>query len=84
MDISIPQPSAAQASHQRTTDDLALDLSAYAGLRLDVARSGGKTYTLTLKDELLPRCDDGRSKAASAGRLASARDGRARVAAWGV
>ena len=51
MDILIPRPSAAQASHQRTTDDLALDLSAYAGLRLDVARSGGKTYTLTLKDD---------------------------------
>lgn len=40
------------------------DVSAYDGLRLKVLREGGdgKTYTLTLKDEVLPKRPDGRDQ----------------------
>lgn len=40
------------------------DVSAYDGLRLKLLRQGndGKKYTLTLKDEVLPRMPDGREQ----------------------
>lgn len=47
---------------QRTTGVLALDLSGFDGLLLDLAGGDGKKYTLTLKDEVLPRRDDGREQ----------------------
>lgn len=48
---------------QRTVDDvLPWDVSAYDALVLDVARADSKKYTLTLKDEVLPRRPDGRDQ----------------------
>lgn len=56
---------------QRTVDDRAppqqqqrWDVSAYDGLRLKVLRAGGdgKKYTLTLKDEAVPKRPDGRDQ----------------------
>lgn len=45
---------------QRTVDDFpALNLSEYDSLVLDVARSDGKRYTLTLKDQVPPKTPDG-------------------------
>jgi hypothetical protein len=37
-------------------------VSDYDGLLLDVVKSDGKKYTLTLKDELLPKSPDGREQ----------------------
>jgi len=37
-------------------------VSGYDGLLLDVAKSDGKQYTVTLKDELLPRSANGREQ----------------------
>lgn len=48
---------------QRTIDDgPTWDLTAYASLVLDVARADGKKYTITLKDEVLPKRPDGREQ----------------------
>ncbi|CAG8949301.1 hypothetical protein HYFRA_00004926 [Hymenoscyphus fraxineus] len=47
---------------QRTTGDRTWDLSAFSGLVLDIAKSDGMQYTLTLKDELLPQSPDGREQ----------------------
>lgn len=38
------------------------DVSAYDALVLDVARADDRRYTLTLKDEVLPRRPDGRDQ----------------------
>lgn len=38
------------------------DVSAYDALMLDVARADSRKYTLTLKDEVLPRRPDGRDQ----------------------
>jgi hypothetical protein len=50
------------ASQRTTGDDRNWDLFAYDGLLLDVKKSDGKQYTLTLKDELLPKRPDGREQ----------------------
>lgn len=48
---------------QRTEDGFAgWDLSAYDTMLLDVARADAKNYTVTLKDEVLPRGPDGRDQ----------------------
>ncbi|KAF3761443.1 CIA30-domain-containing protein [Cryphonectria parasitica EP155] len=48
---------------QRTVDGFpALDLSAYDALVLDVTRADGQKYTITLKDEVLPKRPDGREQ----------------------
>lgn len=48
---------------QRTRDDLpAWDLSGFDTLVLDVDRADGKRYTVTLKDETLPKRPDGREQ----------------------
>lgn len=48
---------------QRTADGVAgWDVSAYDALVLDVARADSRRYTLTLKDEVLPRRPDGRDQ----------------------
>lgn len=48
---------------QRTADGVpGWDVSAYDALVLDVARADGRKYTLTLKDEVLPRRPDGRDQ----------------------
>lgn len=50
---------------QRTVDEAVgspWDLSGYDALVLDVARADGKRYTVTLKDEVLPRRPDGREQ----------------------
>jgi Complex I intermediate-associated protein 30 (CIA30) len=48
---------------QRTTDeDRSWDLSKSDGLLLDIAKSDGKKYTLTLKDTLLPKSPNGREQ----------------------
>lgn len=48
---------------QRTVDDApAWDLADYGLLVLDVARADGKKYTITLKDEVLPKRPDGREQ----------------------
>lgn len=49
---------------QRTVGDLALDLSAYDGLLLDITRPDGRTYTLVLKDALPAARPDGRERSA--------------------
>lgn len=48
---------------QRTVDDIpAWDLSGYDTLVLDVDRADGKKYTVTLKNETLPKRPDGREQ----------------------
>lgn len=47
---------------QRTTGDNTWDLSLYDGLELVLGPSDGKTYTLTLKNEVLPKQPDGRDR----------------------
>jgi hypothetical protein len=48
---------------QRTIDeDRSWNLSKYDGLLLDIAKSDGKKYTLTLKDTLLPKSPNGREQ----------------------
>ncbi|RXG42141.1 hypothetical protein VDGE_30706 [Verticillium dahliae] len=47
---------------QRTVGSLDLDLSSYEGLSISINHSDGKKYTLTLKDEILPRRPDGREQ----------------------
>lgn len=48
---------------QRTADGVpGWDVSGYAALVLDVARADDRKYTLTLKDEVLPRRPDGRDQ----------------------
>lgn len=48
---------------QRTADDVpGWDVSGYDVLVLDVARADTRKYTLTLKDEVLPRRPDGRDQ----------------------
>lgn len=48
---------------QRTVGELSLDLSDYAGLLISVDHADDKKYTLTLKDTLPGRRDDGRDEA---------------------
>lgn len=47
---------------QRTSDSLSWDLSNYQGLSIKVEKGDDKKYTLTLKDEILPRRPDGREQ----------------------
>jgi len=48
---------------QRTADNVpGWDVSGYDVLVLDVARTDSRKYTLTLKDEVLPRRPDGRDQ----------------------
>ncbi|KAL2274114.1 hypothetical protein FJTKL_03657 [Diaporthe vaccinii] len=48
---------------QRTADGMpGWDVSGYDALVLDVARADSRKYTLTLKDEVLPRRPDGRDQ----------------------
>ncbi|KAJ4415304.1 hypothetical protein N0V82_007403 [Gnomoniopsis sp. IMI 355080] len=48
---------------QRTIDDApSWNLAAYSSLVLHVARADGKKYTITLKDEVLPKRPDGREQ----------------------
>ncbi|CRK20972.1 hypothetical protein HYQ45_006528 [Verticillium longisporum] len=47
---------------QRTVGSLDLDLTSYEGLSISINHSDGKKYTLTLKDEILPRRPDGREQ----------------------
>ncbi|OWP04856.1 CIA30 family protein [Marssonina coronariae] len=50
------------ASQRTTGEERNWDLSKYDGLVLDIAKSDEKQYTLTLKDELLPRSPNGREQ----------------------
>ncbi|KAJ5726184.1 uncharacterized protein N7483_007541 [Penicillium malachiteum] len=50
------------ASQRTTGTDRVWDLSAYDGLEVILGPSDGKVYTLTLKDEILPRRPDGREQ----------------------
>jgi hypothetical protein len=50
------------ASQRTTGDDRNWDLSSYDGILLDIEKSDTKRYTLTLKDELLPKSPNGREQ----------------------
>ncbi|KAI9924230.1 hypothetical protein ASPWEDRAFT_588663 [Aspergillus wentii DTO 134E9] len=50
------------ASQRTRGTDRTWDLSEYDGLELDVDRADGKVYTITLKDEILPKRPDGREQ----------------------
>ncbi|KAH8665880.1 complex I intermediate-associated protein 30-domain-containing protein [Tricladium varicosporioides] len=50
------------ASQRTTGEDRSWDLSQYDGLCLDLKEGDGKKYTLTVKDKLLPKRDDGRDQ----------------------
>lgn len=47
---------------QRTTAESTWDLSNFDGILLDIEKTDGKKYTLTLKDEILPKRPDGREQ----------------------
>ncbi|KAF3055148.1 hypothetical protein GL218_07292 [Daldinia childiae] len=47
---------------QRTVDPQSWDLLDYKGLRIGVAKSDGKKYTLVLKDEIPSHREDGREE----------------------
>jgi Complex I intermediate-associated protein 30 (CIA30) len=51
------------ASQRTTGEDRSWNLSSYDGIQIDVAKSDGKQYTLTVKDQLLPRSPNGREQA---------------------
>ncbi|TVY52518.1 Uncharacterized protein LCER1_G007589 [Lachnellula cervina] len=50
------------ASQRTTGENRTWDVSDYDGLLLDVTQADGKQYTLTLKDELLPKSPNGREQ----------------------
>lgn len=50
------------ASQRTTREDRNWDLSGYDGILLDISKADGKRYTLTLKDELLPKSPNGREQ----------------------
>lgn len=50
------------ASQRTTGEDRNWDLSKYDGVLLDIEKADGKQYTLTLKDELLPKSPNGREQ----------------------
>ncbi|TVY42192.1 Uncharacterized protein LOCC1_G006140 [Lachnellula occidentalis] len=50
------------ASQRSTGDNRTWDVSDYDGILLDVTQADGKQYTLTLKDELLPKSPNGREQ----------------------
>lgn len=50
------------ASQRTVTDQKRWDLSDYDGIELKVDHADGKLYTLTLKDEILPKRPDGREQ----------------------
>lgn len=50
------------ASQRTTGENRTWDLSDYDGVLLDIVKSDGKKYTLTLKDELLPPSSNGREQ----------------------
>lgn len=50
------------ASQRTAGDDQKWDFSKYDGLVLDIVKSDEKKYTLTLKDELLPKSSNGREQ----------------------
>ncbi|KAJ5116211.1 hypothetical protein N7456_000559 [Penicillium angulare] len=50
------------ASQRTTGDNRNWDLSLYDGIELVLGPSDGKTYTLTLKDQILPKRPDGRDR----------------------
>jgi len=50
------------ASQRTTGEERNWDLTKYEGLVLDIAKSDEKQYTLTLKDELLPKSPNGREQ----------------------
>jgi hypothetical protein len=47
---------------QRTADSLVWDLSGYGGIMVGIGQGDGKKYTLTLKDQVLPKRPDGREQ----------------------
>ncbi|KAI0870288.1 NADH:ubiquinone oxidoreductase intermediate-associated protein 30 [Hypoxylon argillaceum] len=47
---------------QRSPDSQHWDLSGFEGLRLGIKTGDGKKYTLTVKDEILPKRPDGREQ----------------------
>lgn len=49
-------------AEQRTSGDISLDLSDYDGLELDIEKSDGLAYTLTLRDELPSKGADGKEQ----------------------
>lgn len=50
------------ASQRTTGNDRTWDLSTFSGLALEIAKADGMQYTLTLKDELLPKSPNGREQ----------------------
>ncbi|KAJ5594289.1 uncharacterized protein N7459_000497 [Penicillium hispanicum] len=50
------------ASQRTTREDRCWDLSGYDGIELVIDRADNKVYTLTLKDEILPKRPDGRER----------------------
>jgi len=50
------------ASQRTTGEERNWDLSGYDGMLLDIEKADGKQYTLTLKDELLPKSPNGREQ----------------------
>lgn len=50
------------ASQRTVTEEHKWDLSDYDGIDLSVDHADGKLYTLTLKDEILPKRPDGREQ----------------------
>jgi hypothetical protein len=50
------------ASQRTRGEDRTWDLSAYDGIELIIDSADGKLYTLTLKDEILPKRPDGREQ----------------------
>ncbi len=50
------------ASQRTTGEDRSWDVSNYDGILLDITKSDDKMYTLTVKDELLPKSPNGREQ----------------------
>jgi hypothetical protein len=50
------------ASQRTTREDRSWDVSKYDGILLDIQKCDNKKYTLTIKDELLPRSSSGREQ----------------------
>ncbi|KAI6091482.1 NADH:ubiquinone oxidoreductase complex I intermediate-associated protein 30 [Hypoxylon rubiginosum] len=61
-DLDITALGGAGFASQRTVDPQSWDLFDYHSLRLGIAESDGKKYTLVVKDEIPPKRSDGRDE----------------------
>ncbi|KAI1846071.1 hypothetical protein JX265_000994 [Neoarthrinium moseri] len=81
-DLDITALGGAGFASQRTVNGTPWDLDAYDGLLLKTGKGDGKKYTLTLKDETLPKRPDGREQSTVSWEFDFATHGEERFIPW--